>query len=472
MSPFLPSYAEINSRLTLEQKIGQCMMPAVFLEDTEEEIASMEALVKRGYIGSICFFQSRQLAAANVEAKAKKVQDSHSQESYGQRLRKLIQRYQKAAPIPLLIAIDGEWGLSMRLPDQPKYPYPISLGALGNNTELIRQTGNAIGHECREAGVHWNLAPVVDVNTNPANPVIGYRAFGDNPEQVAQCAQAWMEGLGQSGVLNCLKHFPGHGDTSLDSHLTLPVLNKSESALQSAEWVPFRMLQKEADSIMLGHLAVPQLTKGQLIPATLSAEIIHYLRHWGFEGVLISDALNMKSVAREFEEPGSLEAAAFKAGCDILCFSNNPEKAIHSIAATADPQRVDESFRRLWGLKTKAFASPPVITGKPPIYDELLAELAQQSLTLFKGTTEGLSAFSEQHPKVQLLGSSTVQTLVSALKRDTSAHTESLLVSVHLPSPKRGRLFGLQQRELDELIVQIQNESPWLYLFGSPYFCD
>ena len=222
MSMFLPSHAELQRRLTLEQKIGQCMMPAVFLEDTEEEIALMEALIKRGYIGSICFFQSRQLAAANVEAKAKKVQDSHSQESYGQRLRKLIQRYQKAAPIPLLIAIDGEWGLSMRLPDQPKYPYPISLGALGNNTELIRQTGNAIGHECREAGVHWNLAPAVDVNTNPANPVIGYRAFGDNPEQVAQCAQAWMEGLSQSGVLNCLKHFPGHGDTSFDSHLTTP----------------------------------------------------------------------------------------------------------------------------------------------------------------------------------------------------------------------------------------------------------
>ena len=470
MKQVLPSYSEIQHTLTLEQKVGQCVMPAVFLDDTEKDISRMEEQIKKGYIGSLCFFQSRQLAAANVQAAHSGDGDSHSKESYGQRLKKLIERYQRAAPIPLLIAIDGEWGLSMRLPDQPKYPYPISLGALAENSDLIRNTGQAIGRECREAGVHWNLAPVVDVNTNPDNPVIGYRAFGDDPEQVVQCARSWMEGLRLSGVLNCLKHFPGHGDTAFDSHLTLPVLNKSEPALQSEEWIPFRALHSLADSIMLGHLAVPQLTDGQPIPATLSAKIIQHLRQWGFEGALISDALNMKSVSMKYKQEGALEAAAFHAGCDILCFSDHPLQAIRLVGSTENPQRIDASFQRLWRLKTKAFASPAVSRGEPQSYSDLLTQLAKKSLTLFRGSPEDLQTLSGQKPRVQLLGTPLGQSFVSSIKQESDPNSKTLLVAVHLPSPKPGQLFGLQQEELDQLIDQIQHHAPWLYLFGNPYF--
>ena len=242
--------------LTLKQKVGQLFMPAAFINDTEAEVQKMEQLIREQHVGSICFFHSRASAATNFEGKKAIV---HNEKSYD-RLLDLIERYQKAATVPLLIAIDAEWGLAMRIENTPQYPYAITLGALIDRDELIHQVGKAIGNDCEKAGIQWNLAPVVDINNNPENPVIGYRSFGDNRESVVGKAEAFLKGMQDSGTLNSIKHFPGHGDTATDSHLGLPVIDKSLDELFENELYPFKkLIDMGVDSVMVGHLLLPQL---------------------------------------------------------------------------------------------------------------------------------------------------------------------------------------------------------------------
>ena len=453
--------------LSLEHKIGQCLMPAVFLDDTEEQIVAMERLIQEYAIGSLCFFQSRSLAAANVQAKALS-SDENESENYLQRLKYLINRYQAVAPIPLLIAIDGEWGLSMRLPDQVKFPYALSLGAMQNQDELIEATAYAIGRECLEAGVHWNLAPVVDINSEARNPVIGYRSFGGDAQGVIRSATAWTKGLSKAGVLNSLKHFPGHGDTALDSHLALPVLDKSQTELQAQEWLPFKALLGSADSIMLGHLAAPQLTDGRFEPATLSSTLTKVIRDWGYNGLLISDALNMKSVSEQFPEKGSLEAAAFAAGCDVLCFSDHPKEAVVQIEKTVDVVRIHASFNRIWELKQRAFESANASYTPPAKTKELLRQLARQSLTLYHGEATALDAFKLASPSTHFFGELPTDDFREPWPSRTE--TEAALIIIQLPSPKPGKGFGLGAEELENIKSLLNKKRCWLYLFGNPYF--
>ena len=180
MLNLLPSYNEAKEKFTAKQKVGQLFMPAVFINDSEEEIRSIEALIRTNNIGAICFFHSRASAATNFEGQKKIV---YNEKSYD-RLKQLINRYQKAAQFPLLIAIDAEWGLAMRIENTNQYPYAITLGAIQRENELIYNVGQQIARDCIEAGIHWNLAPVVDINNNPKNPVIGYRSFGDDKNEV------------------------------------------------------------------------------------------------------------------------------------------------------------------------------------------------------------------------------------------------------------------------------------------------
>lgn len=205
MNKTIQTYILPKEPLTLKQKVGQLFMPAAFINDTEEEVQQMEQLIKEYHLGSICFFHSRASAATNFEGKKAIV---HNEKSYD-RLLELIKRYQKAASIPLLIAIDAEWGLAMRIENTAQYPYAITLGALTHGNDLIHQVGEAIGNDCKQAGIQWNLAPVVDINNNPENPVIGYRSFGDNRERVVEKAEAFLKGMAISGTLNSIKHFPG-----------------------------------------------------------------------------------------------------------------------------------------------------------------------------------------------------------------------------------------------------------------------
>ncbi|HSN47233.1 MAG TPA: glycoside hydrolase family 3 N-terminal domain-containing protein, partial [Flavobacterium sp.] len=340
--------------MTLEQKIGQFFFPAVFINDTEENFQETERLIKEHHIGGLTFFHSRASAATNYESK-KKVE--FNDDSY-ERLKELVIRFQKCATTPLLMSIDAEWGLAMRVEKTPQYPYAITLGALPERKKnLVYEVGKQIGLDLKSAGIHYNLAPLADINNNPNNPVIGYRSFGQNKENVAQFALEYLRGMNDVGVLGCLKHFPGHGNTSVDSHLGLPVLEETLEQLMDNELFPFiKGIENDVDSIMIGHLAVPALNDGKNTSATLSKPIIEDLlrKQLGYEGLVISDALNMHSVSKLYDTKGQLEWEAFNAGNDILCFAENVAEGIQEILKNAKPKRIEASFNRVWKCKQKA----------------------------------------------------------------------------------------------------------------------
>lgn len=340
--------------MTLQQKIGQFFFPAVFINDTEENFQETERLIKEHNIGGLTFFHSRASAAANYESK--KVIE-HNDNSFDC-LKELIVRFQKCAATPLLMSIDAEWGLAMRVENTPQYPYAISLGALPERYEyLAYEVGKRTGLDLKAAGIHYNLAPLADINNNPNNPVIGYRSFGQDKERVSNFALEYLKGLNQVGILGCLKHFPGHGNTSVDSHLGLPILEETLEELMENELVPFiKGIANNVDSIMIGHLAVPALNDGKNTSATLSKNVIENLlrKKLGYDGLIISDALNMRSVSNLYETKGHLEWKAFDAGNDVLCFAENVAEGIQEIFKNATPERIEASFNRLMKCKQKA----------------------------------------------------------------------------------------------------------------------
>ena len=305
-------YTEAQKKLTIRDKVGQLFMPAAFVNDTEPEIQVLETLISEQQVGGLCFFHSRASAATNFEGKKAVAHNENSFET----LIGLIQRYQKAATYPLLMAIDAEWGLAMRIENTPQYPYAITLGALADNREdLIYEVGKKIASDCKEAGIHWNLAPCVDINDNPHNPVIGYRSFGADKRKVTEKALAFIKGTQSEGVLTSIKHFPGHGDTATDSHLALPLIDKPKRELFENELYPFqKAIDEGVDSVMVGHLSVPALADGNTISSSICKRIIKgVLRHeMGFQGVVISDALNMHAVSKNYPVRGGTGVAGLR----------------------------------------------------------------------------------------------------------------------------------------------------------------
>lgn len=475
------TYIPPKTELTLRQKVGQLFMPAVFINDTEEEVQQMEQLIQEHQVGSICFFHSRASAATNFEGKKKVV---HNEQSYD-RLLELIARYQKAASVPLLIAIDAEWGLAMRIENTPQFPYAITLGALTDKNNLIQQVGEAIGDDCRRAGIQWNLAPVVDINNNPENPVIGYRSFGDNRDSVLDKAGAFLKGMTNSGTLNSIKHFPGHGDTATDSHLGLPVIDKSMEELMENELYPFKkLIASGVDSVMVGHLLLPQLDADN--PSTTSSKIISGLlrKKLGFDGVVISDALNMHAVSKKFPQKGSLEEAAFAAGMDVLCFSENVPEGIDNIIANTSKNRIHESFDRVWALKRKAFSQESHSTQvSPDEYSQLNRKIAEQSITELFGdasTVEKIkssnflnvsvnsskeNSFSKQ---VSSYSGAKVMDLDAALISDN----KNVVLSIFPPAVKPKDQFGFDSKTLTSIHRLISEKNALIYLFGNPYVLD
>ncbi|MBK7467685.1 MAG: hypothetical protein IPJ43_13260 [Saprospiraceae bacterium] len=241
--------------------------------------------------------------------------------------------------------MDAEWGTGMRLKnDGFSYPKNLTLGAIQSN-QLIYQTGFDIGQQLKRLGVHMNYAPCVDINLNPNNPVINERSFGSNKNEVTAKAYAYMQGLQDAGVLACLKHFPGHGDTDTDSHYDLPILTHSKERILEIETYPYQILTKhDIASLMVGHLHIPSLDGETNLPATLSEKIVkNFIRDsLQYQGLIITDALEMKGVTKNFTN-GQLEVMAFKAGNDILLLSENVEKSISYLMNALRSQEISET---------------------------------------------------------------------------------------------------------------------------------
>lgn len=481
----------------LRQRIGQFFFPAVFINDTEENIQETERLIKEYNIGGLTFFHSRASAATNYESKKKVVFNDDSYE----KIKALIVRYQKAASIPLLISIDAEWGLAMRIEKTPQYPYAITLGALPENkSKLVYEVGKQIALDLKAAGIQYNLSPLADINNNPNNPVIGYRSFGENKEKVANFAIEYLKGMSEVGVLGCLKHFPGHGNTNVDSHLGLPVLKETLEELMENELYPFiKGIENNVDSIMIGHLSVPSLNDGKDTSATLSKAIIQDLLRdkLGYDGLVISDALNMHSVSKLYETKGQLEWEAFNAGNDVLCFAENVPEGIEAIYKNASPDRIFESYDRIMKAKEKAgVLSGNIVTLGELDFEKtskLNLEIAQNAITTIIDNSSSELAFEAQKnnklAKLSLYKNTentffkTINTKlnspefafenlevsdISSIKKELE-NFETILISLFVPKAKPLNNFEIDNEVLDLLSDLLQNKKCIVFVFGNPY---
>jgi len=483
--------------MTLEQKIGQFFFPAVFINDSEENIQTTEELIKKYNIGGLTFFHSRASAATNYESK-KKIE--FNDDSYF-RLKELIVRYQKCASTPLLMSIDAEWGLAMRVEKTPQYPYAITLGALPEDKkELVYEVGKQIALDLKSAGIHYNLAPLADINNNPNNPVIGYRSFGENKEKVAVFALEYLRGMSDAGVLGCLKHFPGHGNTNVDSHLGLPVLEENLEQLMANELYPFiKGIKNGVDSIMIGHLAVPALNEGINTSATLSKNIIQSLlrEQLGYDGLVISDALNMHSVSKLYETKGQLEWEAFNAGNDVLCFAENIPEGIQAILENASPERIEESFNRIIKCKEKVglfdwkqennstlsfekasqlnkqIAKFSITKIQDQIDFETIKNASQEQnialLSLYKSANNDFSSMIQAALNcAQFSFESIVDFDFQVLENEINTF-EYLIIALFVPKAKPLNRFEIDQAVFNLLEKLLATKKCVVYVFGNPY---
>lgn len=308
------------NNMSLQEKVGHLFMVATYSNRNLAHTDSITKLITDNHIGGLIFFQGGPMRQAN-----------------------LTNHYQSLSKIPLLIGIDGEWGLNMRLDSTAKYPYNMTLGAIKDN-DIIKQIGKQLGKDCNRMGIHINFAPVVDINTNSENPVIGVRSYGEDKINVTEKAWAFTEGMQSTGVLASAKHFPGHGDTDTDSHKTLPTVSFSKERIDSVELYPYKELfSKGIAGVMVAHLNVPSLESKNGLPSSLSYPIVTELlkEKLGFKGLIFTDALNMKGAA-DYGQPGDIDLAAFKAGNDVLLFTEDAPKAISKIMEAYHQNEITE----------------------------------------------------------------------------------------------------------------------------------
>ncbi|HKC66754.1 MAG TPA: glycoside hydrolase family 3 N-terminal domain-containing protein [Bacteroidia bacterium] len=299
----------VYASLSPDERLAQLFMIAAWSNKDMKHVRQIDSLVTKYNIGGLIFMQGGPV-----------------------RQTKLANYYQSKAKTPLLMSIDGEFGLAMRLDSTTQYPRQMTLAAMANDS-LIYYMGRQIARECKAVGIHVNFAPVADVNNNPNNPVISMRSFGEDKTAVAKKSYLYMKGLQDEHVLACAKHFPGHGDTDKDSHKTLPIVPYSLERLDTLELFPFKYLfDRGLGSIMVAHLFIPQLDTTKNLPSTLSKNIVQKLlkERMNFKGLVFTDALNMKGAA-DYNKPGMLDTKALLAGNDMLLFSEDVPKAMEEI---------------------------------------------------------------------------------------------------------------------------------------------
>ena len=292
--------------MTFNEKVGQLFMVAAYSNRDQKHVSELERLVQDYKIGGVIFFQGGPYRQARI-----------------------TNNLQSKSKIPMFVGIDAEWGLGMRLDSTYKYPWNMTLGAIQKN-ELLEKMGTQMAQQAKRLGIQFMFAPVVDININPKNPVIGNRSFGEDKENVAQKAVALMKGLQNNGIYATAKHFPGHGDTATDSHHALPLIDFDKKRLNAIELYPYRsLISAGLSSVMVAHLEVPALEPQKGVPSSLSYKTITELlkEEMKFEGLIFTDALNMKG-ASNFKSPGEIDLAAFQAGNDVLLFAEDVPKAI------------------------------------------------------------------------------------------------------------------------------------------------
>jgi beta-glucosidase-like glycosyl hydrolase/CubicO group peptidase (beta-lactamase class C family) len=365
----------IYGNMSLQEKVGQLFMVDLFSSDPQAKVDKVKELIKNQQIGGIIFSKGGP-----------------------QRQAKINNELQELAKVPLMIGMDAEWGLAMRLDSTFAYPWNMTLGAIIDD-RVVQKVGKRIGEHSKRLGVHINFAPVVDINTNPKNPIIGNRSFGEDKENVTNKSLAFMKGLQEAGVLANAKHFPGHGDTDTDSHKTLPTINFTKERIDSIELYPYRrLIDAGLSSVMVAHLNVPSLEERYDYPSSISKAIVTDMLkgELGFNGLIFTDALNMKGAAN-FSSPGEIDLAAFLAGNDVLLISEDIPKA-HQLIVNAfregliTEERLALSVKKILYAKYKVGLHTylPVNTNylvedlNSVIDDALYEEAMEKALTVLK----------------------------------------------------------------------------------------
>ena len=383
--------------MTVDEKVGQLVVPTFlssYTSSDSETYDDLVALIHEQHVGGVHIFGAR-TAAPDVL-----LNPTYARTALGQPLdaASLLNRLQAIAPLPLLVTADFETGAGFRLEGATNFPSAMAFGAAGD-PQLAREAGRITAVESRAIGVHVNFAPVVDVNNNPRNPVINIRSFGEDPDAVAALAAAYIEGLTDGGMIATVKHFPGHGDTDIDSHLALPVLRHPRTRLDAVELPPFRAgIAAGAGAVMTAHMALPAIHADDETPATLSKPIVTGLLRdeLGFDGLVFTDSMRMRAIT-DMLSPADAAGGAVMAGHDLVLHAPDDRAAVAGVRAAVDDGRVsaaalDQSVRRVLAAKARlglhrrrrvALDTLPLVVGTRA-HRRVAREVSERSITLIR----------------------------------------------------------------------------------------
>ena len=435
--------------LTPDERLGQLFMIPCYSNRDMVHVREVREAIQRYKIGGLIFMQGGPVRQA-----------------------KLTNYFQNLSKTPLMISIDGEWGLAMRLDSTPQFPRQMTLGAIQNDS-LIYWMGKEIANECKRIGINVNFAPVADVNNNPNNPVIGMRSFGEDKFNVARKASMYMSGMQDYGVLANGKHFPGHGDTDKDSHKTLPSILHGTGRLDSLELYPFRYLfERGLSSVMVAHLFIPAYDSTKNQASTLSKKVVTDLlkNRLGFQGLVFTDALNMKG-ASAYNAPGAIDAKALLAGNDVLLFSENLNEAFSAIKLALGnneitQEEIDIRCKKILQAKFWLGLSQNKSIKIKGIYNELnnsmqkalRAKLAEASVTLLRNNNSILPLKLADTLKIATLtiGSSEQNVFNEFVSR--YAPVNHFGITHHAGSAARSAITE-KLKQYDLILVQVNNTS-------------
>lgn len=455
--------------LSQDEKLGQLFIVALYTNRGEDYISQVRNIVTNDKIGGLILMQDD--AAREIN---------------------LVNEFQQKSKVPLMIGMDAEWGLYQRIATAHKFPWAMTLGAI-QDKNLVYQMAAKIAEDCKRMGINWDFAPVVDVNTNPDNPIIGNRSFGSEVNNVITSALSYSNGLQDNNILAAIKHFPGHGDTSTDSHLDLPVVPHGIERLDAVELAPFKaLMNKGIGGVMVAHLYVPSLESEKGIPASVSKNIITGVLKdkLGYKGLIITDALNMGAVANKYQ-PGELDAMAFKAGNDIMLFSQGVSEGKKLIQKAIDkgeiPQsRVEESVKKI--LLTKYFLGLTQYNPKNPeninkdlnndSHTQLVQNLYSNALTLLKDEKKLLPLTGKQIYYVPLeeapyqtfanrLGNNIIIKKAGEIKTIPAGST--VIVGFHKDNSTAYKPYKISAESKRVLSDLSKNQNVILNVFGSAY---
>ncbi len=466
----------VINTMTLEEKIGQFFTASVYTNKDNTHKQEIYSLIKEHHVGGLLFFKGHPTTQANW-----------------------VNGFQQSSKIPLMVSIDGEWGINMRLDSTIKYPRQLTLGAIQDN-QLIYKMGKRIAEECRAVGITVNLAPVLDVNNNPDNPVINDRSFGEDKFNVALKGLAYTHGMQDANVMAVGKHFPGHGDTNADSHKTLPVINHNIERLNNVELYPFKTLfANNMMGVMAAHLHIPALDDRENRAVSLSKKVTTYLLKdsLGFKGLVFSDALNMKGVSAFFA-PGEVDKEAFLAGNDILLFSEDIPRGISLIKKAVTDNVISESYiderlRKVLSSKFKLDLTETTLISTQNLNKYLTdseglniqKQLFEKAITLVSNKEKLVPLDWNKNPKTASLsiGKSTSSGLLKTISAygkvdafSTSNYSleklskyDQVIIPVFSMSRYSSKNYGFSESEL-KIIKDIEAKTKViLVLFGSPY---